>query len=73
MFYSYLWIIDVLVFFQAILQTSSSLKRSDEELALADTQASIQSNIVSHFSMRPVMFPNIHVRYPQSLPISKML
>ncbi|XP_020588331.1 E3 ubiquitin-protein ligase CHFR [Phalaenopsis equestris] len=31
---------------EAILQSSSSLKRSDEELALADTLASINSNIL---------------------------
>lgn len=31
---------------EAILQTFSSLKRSDEELALADSQASIKSNIL---------------------------
>lgn len=31
---------------EAILQTFSSLKRSDEELALADAQASIKSNIL---------------------------
>ncbi|KAK8965841.1 hypothetical protein KSP40_PGU008720 [Platanthera guangdongensis] len=37
----------------AILQTFSSLKRSDEELALADAQASIKSNILMGITKVP--------------------